>query len=237
MSLTSARQTIQKECPIRRLTSTIKETTDLGPAGPASERIRLHSNRGGSHAGPIAETRRDPVSPERSRGRSTLWRSYRSAPEPYYEAPEDLDVGDDVHGDCVTAEEAFAKACNNPEIFISDAEVIAWATKHGVLEGASLTQVMTWMQSDGFVDGSVVYDDGPYFSVGWTNAGTLQSAISSGPVKIGVAADQIENAWRTTGGQWRPVGVVRNGISRRQQRRSLRHAVRLWISVLAGTTA
>ena len=39
-------------------------------------------------------------------------------------------------GDCVTAEEAFAKACNNPEIFISDDEVIAWATKHGVLEGA-----------------------------------------------------------------------------------------------------
>ena len=37
--------------------------------------------------------------------------------------------GNDVHGDCVTAEEAFAKACNNPEIFISDAEVIAWATE------------------------------------------------------------------------------------------------------------
>ena len=28
--------------------------------------------------------------------------------------------GNDVHGDCVTAEEAFAKACNNPEIFISE---------------------------------------------------------------------------------------------------------------------
>jgi hypothetical protein len=27
-------------------------------------------------------------------------------------------------GDCVTAEEAFAKACNNPEIFISEDEVI-----------------------------------------------------------------------------------------------------------------
>ena len=38
--------------------------------------------------------------------------------------------GNDVHGDCVTAEEAFAKACNNPEVFISDAEVIAWATRH-----------------------------------------------------------------------------------------------------------
>jgi hypothetical protein len=109
--------------------------------------------------------------------------------------------GNDVHGDCVTAEEAFAKACNNPEIFISDAEVIAWATRHGVLEGANLTQVMTWMQNDGFTDGAFIYDDGPYLSVNWTSAGTLQSAISTGPVKIGVAADQIENAWRTTGGQ------------------------------------
>ena len=109
--------------------------------------------------------------------------------------------GNDVHGDCVTAEEAFAKACNNPEVFISDAEVIAWATRHGVVEGAYLTQVMTWMQNDGFADGAVSYDDGPYFSVNWTNAGTLQSAISRGPVKIGVAADQIDNAWNSTGGR------------------------------------
>jgi hypothetical protein len=40
--------------------------------------------------------------------------------------------GNFYDGDCVTAEEAFAKACNNPEIFISDSEVIAWATRHGV---------------------------------------------------------------------------------------------------------
>ena len=44
--------------------------------------------------------------------------------------------GNDVHGDCVTAEEAFAKACNAPEIFLPDGDAIAWATRHGVLEGA-----------------------------------------------------------------------------------------------------
>ena len=104
--------------------------------------------------------------------------------------------GNDVHGDCVTAEEAFAKACNNPEIFISDSEVIAWATRHGVLEGANLTQVMTWMQNDGFPDGWSTEDDGPYYSVNWTNAATLQSAIFQGPVKIGIAADQIDAAWQ-----------------------------------------
>jgi hypothetical protein len=109
--------------------------------------------------------------------------------------------GNDVHGDCVTAEEAFAKACNNPEVFISDTEVIAWATKHGVLEGANLPEVMTWMQNDGFPNGPFIYDDGSYNSVNWQDAGTLQSAIALGPVKIGIAADQIQTAWDSTGGR------------------------------------
>jgi len=104
------------------------------------------------------------------------------------------------NGDCVTAEEAFAKACNNPEIFVSDDEVITWATKHGVLNGASITQVMTWMQNDGFPEDPLTYDDGPYYSVDWTNAGTLESAISEGPVKLGVAGDQLNNTWWAAGG-------------------------------------
>jgi hypothetical protein len=37
----------------------------------------------------------------------------------------------DTHGDSVTAEEAFAKACHSPEIFITDDEVEKWATAHG----------------------------------------------------------------------------------------------------------
>lgn len=36
------------------------------------------------------------------------------------------------------------------------------------------------------------YNDGPHFSVDWTNAATLQDAIYKGPVKIGVSADQLE---------------------------------------------
>ena len=108
--------------------------------------------------------------------------------------------GNDVHGDCVTAEEAFAKACNSPEIFITENEVITWATSHGVLEGAYLTQVMQWMQNAGFTQTGYTYDDGPYFSVDWTTPGTLQSAISNGPVKLGIAANQLDAAWRSTGG-------------------------------------
>ena len=124
------------------------------------------------------------------------------APPSFIVIPKQLSMwGNDVHGDCVTAEEAFAKAYNNPEIFISDDDVIAWATKHGVLEGANLAQVMTSMQNDGFPEGSFTYDDGTYLSVDWTNAGTLQSAISQGPVKIGIAADQLDATWQSASGQ------------------------------------
>jgi hypothetical protein len=107
--------------------------------------------------------------------------------------------GNYSHGDCVTAEEAFAKACNNPEIFIADDEVITWATNHGVLEGATLPQVLQLMQNDGFSQNGETYDDGPYFSVNWTNSATLQSAISTGPVKIAIAADQVLTAWQKAG--------------------------------------
>lgn len=109
--------------------------------------------------------------------------------------------GNDVHGDCVTAEEAFAKACHNPEIFVPDRTVTDWANRHGVLEGANLTEVMKWMQHDGFTVGSTTYDDGPYRSVNWTKPAILQSAISNGPVKIGIAADQVEAAWHSTNGK------------------------------------
>ncbi len=121
--------------------------------------------------------------------------------------------GNNVHGDCVTAEEAFAKACNNPEIFVPEPDVIAWATRHGVLEGANSVGVLNAMQQDGFAEGSSIYDDGPYFSVDWTDAATLQSAIASGPVKTGVAADQLNTAWDTTHGRsgWFATGFHPDG--------------------------
>lgn len=109
--------------------------------------------------------------------------------------------GNDVYGDCVTAEEAFAKSCNHPEIFVTDSEVETWATNHGVLNGAVISDVLQWMQTGGFSMGSNLYDDGPCSTVDWNNAANLQSAIANGPVKIGVAADQLENAWRSTSGR------------------------------------
>src|SRR5438477_1624820 len=98
------------------------------------------------------------------------------------------------YGDCVTAEEAFAKACHKPEIFISDTEVKKWAKQHKVLNGANLVDVLDAMMSKGFAQDGRTYDDGPYTAVDWTNPAILQNAIAHGPVKIGVAADQLEKA-------------------------------------------
>ncbi len=103
--------------------------------------------------------------------------------------------GNDVHGDCVTAEEAFAKACYNPEIFIPEQVAINWAQAHGVLEGAVISDVLDKMITDGFQTGGATYNDGGHSSVDWTNAAVLQNAISIGPVKIGIGANQLDTAW------------------------------------------
>ena len=124
-----------------------------------------------------------------------------AAPPNFITIPQTLSFwGNYYHGDCVSAEEAFAKACYQPEISISEQEVINWATQHGDLEGAFLTDVMQWMETGGFVQNGFMYNDGPYYTVDWTNSATLQSAISQGPVKLGVSGDQLDTVWHNAGG-------------------------------------
>jgi hypothetical protein len=99
-----------------------------------------------------------------------------------------------TYGDCVTAEEAFAKATASPQIFIPEATAVSWATENGFINGATLTGVMTKMQTDGFPLNGKTYNDGPYNSVDWTTASILQSAIyTHGPVKIGVGAEDFQS--------------------------------------------
>jgi hypothetical protein len=127
--------------------------------------------------------------------------SAAAGPASFIRLPAQVSMwGNYDHGDCVTAEEAFAKACNTPEIFISDDTVISWATAHNVLEGAYLSDVLTWMQTGGFTQTGQTYDDGSILAVDWKNAALLCQAIWEGPVKIGVAADQLETTWRAVGG-------------------------------------
>jgi len=111
-----------------------------------------------------------------------------------------------VYGDCVSAEEAFAKATAAPQTFIPQATVVQWAYDNGFINGATLTAVMTKMQTDGFFPGDgQAHCDGPFNSVNWTNAAILQSAIySHGPVKIGVGAEDFQS---------NPHGLVTPGTS------------------------
>jgi hypothetical protein len=100
----------------------------------------------------------------------------------------------DVDGDCVTAEEAFKCACYNPEVFITDATLAAWAKPRGLLNGAFLPDVIGMMHKHGFDQDGFVYGDGQHIGVDWGDESILENAIWKGPVKIGVAADQLENA-------------------------------------------
>ena len=110
-----------------------------------------------------------------------------------------------IYGDCVSAEEAFAKATAAPQTFIPEATVVAWAQAHGYLNGATLTSVMTTMQTKGFPLNHKTYDDGHHLAVNWTNPALLASAIySHGPVKIGVGAEDF---------QTNPNGMVTPGTS------------------------
>jgi hypothetical protein len=100
----------------------------------------------------------------------------------------------------VSAEEAFAKAAyplyggaGSTELFLPDNVVYDFANSHGFLNGAMLTDVMDAMASYGMPYQGTTYTDGPYQSVDYTNWDVLTSAIYQGPVKIGVAAGQLEN--------------------------------------------
>lgn len=127
--------------------------------------------------------------------------------------PSKLDVwGNSTYGDCVTAEEAFAKACYLPaEIFIDAATVVDWARKNGFLNGAMLPDVMNAMAVHGFVVGSQEYRDGPYAGVNYADIPTLQAAITPGnPVKIGIASSCLPSGAGNQSG-WYDLSKGRGG--------------------------
>lgn len=136
------------------------------------------------------------------------------APPPQFAVvPKKLDMwGNDQYGDCVSAEEAFAKAwwstfCVLPETFVAASEVIRWAGKYGFLNGATLTDPMDRMKIDGLNVGGVNYKDGGYSGVNYADETILQSALTVGPVKIAIDADALpstagnQQGWFSTSGQ------------------------------------
>jgi hypothetical protein len=136
-------------------------------------------------------------------------------PLQFIRLPKELSFwGNDIFGCCVTAEEAFAKACHSPEVYIGYHKAVKWARRNWALNGAGLWEIMTLMQTDGFYDGAFQYNDGPFKSVDWADADILHDAIYQGPVKIGVAADQFQSAAPTIG---ESNGWVLTGLTPGQQ--------------------
>lgn len=135
---------------------------------------------------------------------------HRAAPTPasFLVVPRQLSMwGNSTYGDCVSAEEAFAKAAWStmlglPETFIPEQQVISWASRNGYLNGADLTSVMDSMAASGMVasDGKT-YTDGSYQGVDYMDDAALFSGIFAGAsLKIGVAANQLEDAVNSTNG-------------------------------------
>jgi hypothetical protein len=84
------------------------------------------------------------------------------------------------------AEEAFAKACAEPKVFIPTEVVLLSSQVCGSSNFAA------FLQTHGFQMERKAYLDGPFFSVDWTNVAALNGAIANiGPVKIGVASANL----------------------------------------------
>lgn len=136
----------------------------------------------------------------------------RATPSQWAWLPKTLNAwGNSSYGDCVSAEEAFAKACygqdgngggQENEIFISEQTVIDWARRGGYLNGADLVSVMKSMAQSGFQVGSQLYNDGGYSSVDYSNEAILQAAIVEGPVKIAIAASVLPRGAGSQMGWW-----------------------------------
>lgn len=84
------------------------------------------------------------------------------------------------------AEEAFAKACTEPRVFIPVDVVLSAARECGSSNFAA------YMQTHGFQMDRKAYLDGQFHSLDWTNEAALHGAIANvGPVKIGVASANL----------------------------------------------
>ena len=106
-----------------------------------------------------------------------------AAPETFLAWPIEIGFwGNDKAGNSSWAEEAFAKACADPKVFIPTDVVLLMARDCGSSNFAR------FMQTHGFQMDGTAYLDGPFNKVNWTNTAALNGAIANvGPVKIGVA--------------------------------------------------
>jgi hypothetical protein len=112
-----------------------------------------------------------------------------AAPESFIVWPIEIGFwGNEKANNSSWAEEAFAKACAEPKVFIPAEVVLSTARECGSSNFAEFLQTHG-VQLDG-----KAYLDGPFHSVEWMNAAALHGAIANaGPVKIGVASSNLSS--------------------------------------------
>ena len=126
-------------------------------------------------------------SPNHELAEAQPYRSVRAAPESFVAWPIQMSVwGNDGASNATWAEEAFAKACANPRVFIPT-EVLQFTARE-----CTSSNFAAFIQTHGFHLDATAYLDGVFNSVDWTNATALNGAIANvGPVKIGVASANL----------------------------------------------
>ena len=115
------------------------------------------------------------------------YRADAAGPESFLDWPIEIGFwGNDTLSNSSWAEEAFAKACARPKVFLPT-DVVLLAERE-----CGSSNFARFMQTHGFQTEGTAYLDGPFHSVNWTDAAALQSAIANvGPVKIGVASANL----------------------------------------------
>jgi hypothetical protein len=143
---------------------------------------------------------------------ATPHRVLTAPPAQFGVVPKQIDIwGNDQYGDCVSAQEAYSIAawstqCGLPESFVTGSDCIAWARKHGFLNGAMLPDVMDARKKDGMPAGGFSCLCGPYSGVDYSNETVLKDALTKGPVNIAIDANALpsgagnDNGWYATSG-------------------------------------
>jgi hypothetical protein len=107
--------------------------------------------------------------------------------------------GNDNVSNSSWVEEAFAKACAEPKVFIPTDVVLF------TLRECGSSNFAAFMQTRGFQIGENAYVDGPFNTVDWTKTAALNGAIANvGPVKIGISSANLSS---------NPHGQVTSGTS------------------------
>src|ERR1700683_3115448 len=115
------------------------------------------------------------------------YRAGSAAPESFLAWPIGIGFeGKEKWSNSTWAEEAFAKACAEPRVFIPAEVVLSTSRECGSSNFAG------FMQTHGFQMDRMAYLDGPFNSVDWTNAAALSGAIANvAPGKTGDASANL----------------------------------------------